>query len=110
MGNTTLGTITFECADTAGESPLGLSVEVFADATVGSPADISETVTEGSIGCETAPATTVAPATATAQPRPPATGTGGSSDGSDLTWLIASLAAVGVLTLAGYTVARARSH
>jgi hypothetical protein len=114
IGNTTLGSITFECANSEGDSPLGLAVEVFADATIGAPADINETVNEGSVSCETpAPtaANTAVPATATPLPNLGPTGTGGGTGGgSDFSWLIASLAGLGVVALAGYSALRVRTR
>lgn len=106
VGDTTLGTITFRCGSDEGDSPLGLSVEVFADATIGAPADIDETVSEGSITCETP-----APAAPTATPIVlPPTGSGSTGSGSDLSWLIAALAGAGVVALAGYSVLRVRTR
>ncbi len=115
IGDKLLGSITFECADSAGTSDLGLSVEVFADATIGSPADITETVTEGSVTCEepvAAADTPVGPAAATATPGPalPTTGTSSGTGGNGFGWLIASLSIVGVASLAGYSLLRVRTR
>jgi hypothetical protein len=107
-GETVLGTITFDCADEEGESDLTLAVEVFADATVGEPADIDETVTDGSITCaeeEPAPA-----ATATRAPGIGDVGQGPTSGSSDMTWVIAALAGLGLAAMAGYGVLRVRTR
>jgi hypothetical protein len=110
LGNTTLGTITFMCGSSAGTSALSLSVEVFADATIGAPRDIDETVSQGSVSCAVAP--TAGPAAATATPiiRIGDIGNGGPTSGSDFSWLIASLAAAGVIALAGYGALRVRTR
>ena len=94
-GDTVLANITFECGDAEGSSDLTLTVNVFADATIGDPQDIDATVSNGSITCEEP------------EPEPTATvggiggvGTGpGSSDGSGLAWLVAAMAAVGAAAL-----------
>lgn len=114
IGDKLLGTVTFECADSEGEAHLDLSVEVFSDSTIGDPQEIDETVTDGVITCEVpAPATStplVLVATATPLPRIVDTGTGGSTGGSDFSWLIASLSIVGVVALAGYGLLRVRTR
>jgi len=109
LGDTTLGTVTFRCGSAEGDSPLGLTVEVFADATVGAPADISETVSEGSITCAEPPAPTAVPPTATPLPGLAGTG-GGPSNGSNFSWLIAALAGAGVVALAGFGALRVRTR
>ncbi|MCH8994740.1 MAG: hypothetical protein IH959_07200 [Chloroflexi bacterium] len=106
-GDTVLANITFECGDAEGSSDLTLTVNVFADATIGDPQDIDATISNGSITCEE-------PA-----PEPTATtdvggiggvGTGlGSSDGSGLAWLVAALAAVGAVAL-GFGAVRMASR
>ena len=115
IGDKLLGSITFECGSAAGSSDLGLSVEVYADATIGSPQDITETLNEGSITCAEADAATntpVGPAAATATPRLPVPGDVGEgpTSGSDYSWLIASLAVAGVAALAGYSLLRVRTR
>lgn len=111
IGDKLLGTITFECENSEGSSPLGLSIEVFSDATIGSPQPITETVNEGSVSCEEPPPpTVVVVATATPiVPRPPDVGSG-PTGGNDFSWLIASLAGLGVIALAGYSVLRVRTR
>ena len=115
IGDKLLGTITFECESSEGESPLGLSIEVFSDATIGSPQPITETVNEGSIECAEPDAATDTPVVvvATATPLPGIGGVGsggGTSGGNDLSWLIASLAGLGVVALAGYSMLRVRTR
>lgn len=105
QGETNLGTITFACADAEGSSDLAISLDVFADATIGNPTDIEPaTVTDGSFACETQP--TAAPATATAVVSgPPGTGTG-AGDTSDTNWLIVAIVGVGLASLASLTALR----
>ena len=103
-GDTVLANITFECGDAEGSSDLTLTVNVFADATIGDPTDIDATISNGSITCEEA-----APPTQTVV-GPPPTGTGpGSSDGSGLAWLVAAMAAVGAVAL-GFGAVRMASR
>src|SRR3990170_5442501 len=74
---TVLGNITFECGDAEDESDLTITINVWADATIGDPQDISADadVSNGSITCAEP-----APAAATATPRLPDVGSGGGSD------------------------------
>ena len=109
LGDTTLGTVTFRCGSAEGDSPLGLAVEVFADATIGDPQDIDATVSDGSVTCAT-PAPTAAVATNTPLPKPGPVGDGPSGSGSDFSWLIAVLAGAGVVALAGYGALRVRTR
>lgn len=112
-GPESLGAITFECADAEGETDLDLAVEVFADATVGDPQDIDFETQHGHVACaeaEPTTAATVVAGTATPVPGVPSTGMGGSNDSSSLSWLIAGLAGLGVVALAGYGVLRARTR
>lgn len=104
VGDTTLATITFECGDAEGESDLSISINVLADATIGAPADIDATTSDGSITCAEP---TPVPPTATLAPRPPIVGTGG-SDGGGLGWLIAALAGAGAVALVGVVALRLR--
>lgn len=94
-GDTLLATITFECADAVGESPLTITLPDFADATLGDPQQINPAIVNGEVAC-------------TNSPRPPTVGTGGATSGSDYTLLIALLAGVGVTALAGFGVLRTR--
>lgn len=105
-GDTLLGTITFTCGDAEDTSALTISIDVFADATIGDPQPIDETVTNGSIECA------VPPPTPTPLPEIAGVGQGsGSSGGSDtLGWLLAGLAGAGALTLAGYGALRLRAR
>jgi hypothetical protein len=119
VGDTTLGSITFQCAESTGSSVLTVSPQVFADATLGRPQDIDATVQNGSIACvdvpptvppvptstpgEPAPTDTAAPA-ATSTPTGkgfPVSGTGGpgSDGGSTVGWLMAGLAGAGIAWL-----------
>jgi len=115
-GETILGTITFMCADEEGSTDLDLTVEVFADATVGSPEDIDETVTAGSVSCAVADDTPVPTdgGTGGETPLPTIVSTGqggtGTSSSTEYSWLIAGLAVVGVVALAGYGVVSARTR
>ncbi len=118
-GDTTIGSITFQCAEETGSSVLTLTPQVFADATLGAPAQIEATVQNGSIACVSIPPTveplpTSTPGTApTATQGPPAatstpTGKGlptagiggpGSDGGSTAGWLMAGLAGAGIAWL-----------
>ena len=106
--DTLLGTITFECGDDAGTSDLSLSVEVFADATIGDPQDIDFTATDGEFECAEAPTATppgIIP------DEGPVVGTGPGSSDSSFGWLVALLAGAGALGLAaGYGALRVRSR
>ncbi len=84
-GDTTLGTIDFECNEDGGESDLTLDAATFADATIGGPADIDVAISNGTFTCVSGG---------------PATGTGFASDGSTNGWLLAVLAYLGVAALA----------
>ena len=97
-GDTVLANITFECGDAEGSSDLTLTVNVFADATIGDPQDIDMTISNGSITCEEPPDDTPVPTQTVVGPPPTGTGSG-SSDGSGLAWLVAALAAVGAVAL-----------
>jgi len=109
-GDTSLGTITLHMlAATASAcgaaSPLSLATNVFADATIGNPQNITLTsTTNGTVTCAAAPA-----ATATRAPGLPING-GGPSDGGSSTWLIVGLAGVGLAMLAGYGALRLRGN
>lgn len=106
-GDTVLGTITFACEDAEATSDLSLSVEVFADATIGDPQDIDYTASDGEFECVEPGETPVEPTTIVD------TGTGGFTDesGSGLSWLIAALAGVGAVGLAaGYGAIRMRTR
>jgi hypothetical protein len=103
-GDTVLGTITFECGDAEGDSALGLSLEVVADATIGDPQDVAATASEGTFSCAEAEPTPTVGVTG-----PPPTGTGtGSSDSSNLGWIIGALAAAGLAAMLGVGAVRAR--
>jgi hypothetical protein len=52
-GNTKLATIGFQC-NAAGVSPLSLSIDVFADATIGNPQDIDAVIQNGAVFCTAA--------------------------------------------------------
>src|SRR3990170_4504539 len=105
---TVLGNITFECGDAEDESDLTIVINVFADATIGDPQDISADteVTNGTITCaEPAPVPT-----ATVKVIAP-TGTGGATDsGSGLGWIIAVLAGAGLAGIAGFGALRLRAR
>jgi hypothetical protein len=98
-GDSFLGSVTFECGDAAGESPLDVSTFTFSDGTLGGPLPIDETVVSGTFTC-----------TAEAPPQLPSTGVGDSSDGNLMTWVIASLAVVGLASMAAYGALRVRTN
>ncbi len=103
-GDTVLGSITFECADAEGSSALTISVNVFADATIGDPQDIDVTISNGTFDCEEAgPLPTDLP--------PVGTGVVSDGSGSSLSWLVALLAVVGAAGLvAAYGTMRMRAR
>lgn len=113
LGDHTLASITFRCADDEATTPLTLSVPVVADATVGDPQDIDVKQIDGSIACTDSP---FSPPPRGPTPRPgasptavpvnglPKTGTGGDANGGSLGWLIASLAATGLAATAGVSL------
>lgn len=97
-GDTKLATITFQCADDEGKSAITISLPDFADATLGGPVQIDADISNGEINCSELPGLA-------------GTGTGGPQDGQSFAWLVAALAAVGVLGLvAGFGALRARSR
>ena len=90
-GDTVLGSITFECGDAEGSSDLTISINVFADATIGDPQDLNPDVSSGTFDCEEE--VDVGDLGDT--------GTGPLSDsGSSLGWLVALLAVAGAAGLA----------
>ena len=93
-GDSTLGTIEFECGDDAGTSDLDIQIQVFADATLGDPTDIDVTVVDGTFTCSEEEVEEVVVTGG------PAAGTGFSSDGTSYGWLIALLAVIGTAGLA----------
>ncbi len=103
-GDTTLGGVTFECGADAGSSDLTLTVNVFADATIGDPQDIDPTIVNGTFECEAAaPDPTVVV-------DGPVVGTGlGADSGSSFGWLVALFAVVGTAGLVvGFGAQRSR--
>jgi hypothetical protein len=109
VGDTSLGTITLHmlAATTAAcgaASPLSLATNVFADATIGNPQNITmSATTNGTVTCA------AAPATATVAPGLGPTGQG-PSGGSSSDWLIIGLAGAGLAMLAGYGALRLRGN
>jgi hypothetical protein len=104
-GEKDLGTITFECADADGSTDLTMSLDVFADATIGNPTDISPaTRNDGSFACEVQP-TDAPDATATEAPDLPSTGTG-VGDSSSTNWVIVAIVGIGLASLASLTAVR----
>ncbi len=103
-GDTVLGSIEFTC-DGEGTSDLTISVEVFADATIGDPQDLSPSVSNGTFTCGEE-----ADAGDDDVTGPPDVGTGFTSgSSSNLSWIIALFAAIGALGLAAsYGVVRLR--
>ena len=106
IGDTSLGTITFNmlaatAAACGAPSPLTLATNVFADATIGNPTDITLTSTSGgTITCGAAALPTLGPTGSD-----PLTPGGESSFG----WLIMGLGGLGLAALAGYGALRLRS-
>jgi len=99
-GDTVLGSITFECGDDEGSSALTISINVFADATIGDPQDIDTVVSNGTFDCEEVVVTDG-----------PVVGTGPVSDSSSLGWLVALLAVAGAAGLAaGFGAIRLRTR
>ena len=105
-GDATLASITFECI-TEGTSVLAVSLDLFADATIGSPQPLSPEIQNGLITCTDAGGVPAGPST----PRPTSTpvvttlpdsgtGTGGSAT---LNWTIVGLSFAGLATLAMMT-------
>lgn len=104
-GDATLASITFECL-TTGTSVLTVSLDVFADATIGGPQPIGPAIQNGLITCTDSgglpdggatprPMPTSAPVVTTLPDS--GTGTGGNAT---LNWTIAGLAFAGLATLA----------
>lgn len=111
LGDTTLADITLECADAADSTALGLTINVFADATIGDPQDIAADASEGTFTCEepapepTATTAVVTTIVDTGQ------GFGGSDDGStSLLWVVGLLAAIGAAGIVGFGALRIRSR
>ncbi len=103
-GDTTLGGVTFECGSAEGSSPLTLTVNVFADATIGDPQDIDATIVNGTFDCAD-----VAPTATVVVTDGPVTGTGVADSGSSFGWLIALLAVVGgAAAVVGFSAQRNR--
>ncbi len=87
-GDSTLGTITFECGNDGGTSDLDLSIFTFADATIGGPLPIADvTVGDGTFTCAGVAGV-------------PDAGTGFAPDSTSMGWLLAVLAYFGVAGLA----------
>lgn len=108
-GDTLLGTITFDCADAEGETDLTIAVSVFSDATIGAPAPIDETVSNGTLTCAEPEPTVVVAGSPTALPPTGSYGTTSDSDGS-LGWVIAGLAGAGLAAIAGFGALRLRTR
>lgn len=106
-GDTSLATITFTCADEEASTDLTISINVFADATIGDPQDIDATISDGSFTCEVpAPADPTATVVAV-----PDVGDGtGTSGGSSLLWVVALLAAIGAAGVLGFGALRVRAR
>ena len=105
-GDVTLASITFECI-TQGTSVLTISLDVFADATIGGPQPIGPAIQNGLITCTDSSGLPSGPST----PRPtstpvvttlPASGTG-TGGNATLNWTIAGLSFAGLATLAVMT-------
>jgi hypothetical protein len=106
IGDTSLGTITFNmlAATTAAcgaPSPLTLTTNVFADATIGNPTDITLTSTaNGTVTCGAAALPTIVPS---------GFGPDSSSSESSFGWLVMGLGGLGLAALAGFGALRLRS-
>ena len=107
-GANTLATITFECL-AEGSSDLTLTVNTFSDATIGAPAAITATTSDGSVTCAAAAPVPTTEPDVTEPDVPdvvlPEVGITGNSSGS-AGWLIAGLAGMGLAVLAGFGVLR----
>ncbi len=108
-GDTLLGTITFDCADAEGVSDLTIAVSVFSDATIGAPAEIDETVSNGTLTCAEPEPTVVVAGSPTKFPDVGTGYTPSDSDGS-LGWVIAGLAGAGLAAIAGFGALRLRTR
>jgi hypothetical protein len=121
LGDHTLASITFECADAQDTTALTLSVPVVADATVGAPRDIDVKQLDGAITCTDSPFSppppgpTRRPTQVGPAPTPtsvvgglPNSGTGNDANGGSGDWLMAALAAVALVTVAGVSLAAIR--
>lgn len=94
-GDSTLGTITFECGNDGGTSDLELALFTFADATIGGPLPIDDvTVSDGTFTCS------AVAGVPEAGPGLPEAGTGFTPDSTSMGWLLAVLAYFGVAGLA----------
>jgi len=100
-GETLLGTLTFDCADAEDTTDLTMSLDVFADSTIGDPQPIEPAdVNDGSFACEVPVA-----ATNTPLPVPGPVGSG-PSDGSGTNWVIVALVGAGLVGLTSLTAFR----
>lgn len=113
-GDTLLARITFECNGSGASSDLTLSIETLSDATVGDPQPINATLEHGSITCATEEPPPSTPTEATPTPDAgilPDSGSGGTGfdGGGSLNWLVAALAAAGLVALAGAGTLRRRT-
>lgn len=103
-GDSSLGTVTFECADAEGESPLEVSLFTFADGTLGGPLTIDAETDDGTFTCaDEEPTATVAP-------RLPASGIGTNDSNGSMSWIIAALAGIGLASMAAYGALRLREN
>ncbi|MEX2158189.1 MAG: cohesin domain-containing protein [Dehalococcoidia bacterium] len=103
-GDSVLGTITFECGDALGESPLEVDPFTFADGTLGSsggPQPIDAETVDGTFTCGPEPTLVVS--------GPPVTGTGSDSS-NGITWIIVGLAALGLVSMATFGTLRLRER
>jgi hypothetical protein len=107
-GEKVLGHITFKCGTSTGTSPLTITLNVLADATIGNPADISAgaEVNSGSIDCAVPVPATTAP---TALP-PTGAFDGGSGGSSNMGWILAALSMAGLAAVAGLGALRLRAR
>ena len=105
-GDSVLGTITFECGDAVGESPLEVSLFTFADGTLGGPLPIDAETVNGTFACATAATPTPTLATGGIA----GTGTGTAGDSTGMTWIIVGLAALGLTSMAAFGTLRLRER
>ena len=106
-GDTSLATITFDCGDEEATTDLTISINVFADATIGDPQDIDATIDDGGFTCEV-PAPE--PTATTGVVAGPDVGDGSTSGGSSLLWVVALLAAIGAAGVLGFGALRVRAR
>lgn len=98
-GDARLASITFECI-AVGTSELAVSLDVFADATVGGPLPFSPAIQNGLITCTDSPGLPGGPTATPVVITLPSSGTG-TGESATLNWTIAGLSFAGLATILG---------